>query len=148
MERLKGYHLLANGIVKNFIVPKDLVVKSSPINFLGRNLKSFYKTDVLVKNPQVFHKTQDLETVGGTIYLVHEDKYQVQKDVDFLRDIEKRAFQLVLSEELHETVAIDEDKIRNDLSSLINNIKPYGTCLLVTEDIYDDLNISQVLPEN
>ena len=53
-----------------------------------------------------------------------------------------------LSEELHETVAIDEDEIKNDLFSLINDIKPYGTCLLVTENIYDDLNLSQVLPEN
>ena len=148
LDRLKGYHLLANGIIKNFIVPKDLVVKSSPINFLGSNLKSFYKTDVLIKKPQVFHKTQDFETTGGTVYLVHEDKQQVQKDAEFLRDIEKRAFQLVLSEELHETVAIDEDEIKNDLFSLINDIKPYGTCLLVTENIYDDLNLSQVLPEN
>ncbi len=148
LERLKGYHLFAHGVVKNFIVPKDLIAKSSPMNSLGINLKSFYKTDVSIKNPKVFHKTQDLETTGGTIFLVHEDPHQVQKDVDFLRDIEKRAFQLVLSEELNENLAIDEDKIKNDIASLINDIKPYGTCLLVTENIYDDLDLSQVSPEN
>ena len=148
LERLKGYHLFAHGVVKNFIVPKDLIAKSSPMNSLGINLKSFYKTDVSIKNPKVFHKTQDLETTGGTIFLVHEDPHQVQKDVDFLRDIEKRAFQLVLSEELNENLAIDEDEIKNDIASLINDIKPYGTCLLVTENIYDDLDLSQVSLEN
>uniref|UniRef100_UPI0025EE99A2 ATP-grasp domain-containing protein n=1 Tax=uncultured Methanobrevibacter sp. TaxID=253161 RepID=UPI0025EE99A2 len=109
LERLKGYHPFAQGAVKNFIVPKDLIAKSSSMNSLGINLKCFYKTDVSIKKPQTFHKTQDLETVGGTVYLVHEDSLQVQKDVDFLRDVEKRAFQLVLSEELHENVDIDEE---------------------------------------
>jgi len=148
LERLKGYHPFAQGVVKNFIVPKDLIAKSSPMNSLGINLKSFYKTDVSIKKPQTFHKTQDLETVGGTVYLVHEDPLQVQKDVDFLRDVEKRAFQLVLSEELHENVDIDEEKIKNDTASLINDIKPFGTCLLVTENIYDDLDLSQITAEN
>ena len=148
LERLKGYHPFAQGAVKNFIVPKDLIAKSSSMNSLGINLKCFYKTDVSIKKPQTFHKTQDLETVGGTVYLVHEDSLQVQKDVDFLRDVEKRAFQLVLSEELHENVDIDEEKIKNDTASLINDIKPYGTCLLVTENIYDDLDSSQITTEN
>jgi hypothetical protein len=31
---------------------------------------------------------------------------------------------------------------------LINDIRPCGTCLLVTEDIYDDLDLSQVTEEN
>ena len=145
LERLKGYNLYAHGVVKNFIVPKDLIVKSSPINFLADNLKSFFKTNVSVKTPKIFHKTQDLETVGGTIFLVHSDPQQIQKDVDFLRDIEKRAFQLVLSEEIHKNVTVDENEIKKAIPSLINDIKPYGTCLLVTEDIYDNLSAYQVL---
>jgi hypothetical protein len=55
---------------------------------------------------------------------------------------------LVLSEELHENADIDEEELKNDISSLINDIKPYGTCLLVTESIYDDLELSQVTEEN
>ena len=86
-----------------------------------------------------------METVGGTIFLVHSDPQQIQKDVDFLRDIEKRAFQLVLSEEIHKNVTVDENEIKKAIPSLINDIKPYGTCLLVTEDIYDNLSAYQVL---
>lgn len=144
LERMKGYHLFAKGVVKNFIVPKDLIAKSSPMSSIGVNLKSFFKTDIhSIENPETFSKTQDLETTGGTVFLAHEDPHQLQRDVDFIRELEKRAFQLVLSEELHDNVAIDDDEIYNDINSLMNEIKPYGTSLLVTETIFDDLNLPQ-----
>jgi hypothetical protein len=149
LDRLKGYRLFAHGVVKTFIVPKNLIAQSSPMNSIGINLKSFFKTDLdSIQSPQTFSKTQDLETAGGAIYLAHEDPNQLQRDVDFLRDLEKRAFQLVLSEEIHDNVAIDKNEIYNDITSLINNIKPYGTSLLVTENVFDDLNVSQVSIES
>ncbi|MEE3490700.1 MAG: ATP-grasp domain-containing protein [Methanobrevibacter sp.] len=145
LERLKGYRLFAHGVVKTFIVPKNLIARSSPMNSIGVNLKSFFKTDLnSIQSPQTFSKTQDLETAGGTVYLAHEDPNQLQQDVDFLRDIEKRAFQLVLSEELHDDKVIDNYGIFNGINSLINEIKPYGTSLLVTENVFDDLMVSQV----
>ena len=145
LERLKGYRLFAHGVVKTFIVPKNLIARSSPMNSIGVNLKSFFKTDLnSIQSPQTFSKTQDLETAGGTVYLAHEDPNQLQQDVDFLRDIEKRAFQLFLSEELHDDKVIDNDGIFNGINSLINEIKPYGTSLLVTENVFDDLMVSQV----
>ncbi len=145
LERLRGYRLFAHGVVKTFIVPKNLIARSSPMNSIGVNLKSFFKTDLnSIQSPQTFSKTQDLETAGGNVYLAHEDPNQLQQDVDFLRDIEKRAFQLVLSEELHDDKVIDNDGIFNGINSLINEIKPYGTSLLVTENVFDDLMVSQV----
>ena len=149
LERMKGYRTFAYGAVKNFIIPKDLIAKSSPMNSIGVKLKSFIKTDVnSIDNPKTFSKTQDLETAGGTVYLAHEDPNQLQRDIDFIRDIEHRAFQLIFSEELHDDVAIDNDKISNEIKSLIGEIKSYGTSLLVTETIFDDLNVSQVSLDN
>ncbi|WP_296862330.1 ATP-grasp domain-containing protein [uncultured Methanobrevibacter sp.] len=144
-ERLKGYRLFAHGIIKVFIVPKDLVARSSPMSLIGVNLKSFFKTDLnSIEGPQIFFKTQDLDTAGGTAYLAHEDANQLRRDVEFLRDIEKRAFQLVLSEEIHDDVAIDDDEVYKYIESLINKIKPYGTSLLVTKNPFDNLDVSQV----
>ncbi len=145
LDRLKGYRLFAQGVVKSFIVPKDLIVRSAPMNSIGVNLKSFFKTDLHpVQSPQTFSKTQDLETAGGTVYLAHEDPQQLQRDVDFLRDIEKRAFQLVLSEEVHGIVDIDDGEIAAGVASLIKNIRSYGTSLLVTENAFDNLDAFQV----
>ena len=145
LERMKGYHLFAQGVVKSFIVPKDLIAKSSPMNSIGVNLKSFFKTDLNpIESPKTFSKTQDLETDGGTVYLAHEDPNQLQRDIDFIRDLEKRAFQLVLSEELRDDVVIDDNEISKGIESLMNEIKAYGTSLLVTENVFDNLNVSQV----
>ena len=145
LERMKGYHLFAQGVVKNFIVPKDLIARSSPMDSIGVNLKSFFKTSIhSIENPKTFSKTQNLETAGGNVFLAHEDPNQLKRDVDFLRDLEKRAFQLVLSEELHDDVEIDDDEIFKGIESLMNEIKAYGTPLLVTETHFDDLNVSQV----
>ena len=150
LERMKGYNLLAHGIVKSFIVPKDLIAKSAPMSSLGLHLKSYFKTDLNpINKPQTFSKTQDLETTGGNIYLVHEDYHQIQRDIKFLRDIEKRAFQLVLSEELqNNNKKIDEDDLFNNFEHLINSIRPYGACLFVTEHPFENLKLSQVSPEN
>lgn len=145
LERMKGYRLFAYGIVKNFIVPKDLIAKSSPVDSIGVNLKSFFKISIDLENSQSFSKTQDLETDGGTVYLVHKNPHQLQKDISFLRDLEKRAFQLILSEDIHEDKSIDKNKIVEDIGSIINDIRAYGTCLLVTENTFDNLNLSQVL---
>ncbi len=145
LERMKGYHLFAQGVVKNFIIPKDLIARSSPMNSIGVNLKSFFKTDLhSIEKPEAFSKTQDLETSGGTIYLAHKDPNQLQRDIDFLRDLEKRAFQLVFSEELHDDVEINDDEIFKEIEYLMNEIKAYGTSLLVTETHFDDLDIFQV----
>ena len=145
LERMKGYHLFAQGVVKSFIVPKDLIAKSSPMNSIGVNLKSFFKTDLdPIESPKTFSKTQDLETSGGTVYLAHEDSNQLQRDINFIRDLEKRAFQLVFSEELRDDVVIDDNDIFKGIESLMNEIKAYGTSLLVTESVFDNLNVSQV----
>ena len=48
LDRKRGYKTFAYGVVKDFIVPKDLIAKSSPIGDIGINLKSYYNIDVNV----------------------------------------------------------------------------------------------------
>ncbi len=143
-ERLKPYKLYAYGVLKSIIVPKDITVKSSPLKNIGQNLKSHHKTLIgQIDGSQFFLKTQDIETSPGDIYLVHEDKEQVKNDLEFLRNLEKRDFQLVLSEETHEKTDIDNSNYLDDIKSIVGNLKPYGTILLVTDTFFDDLSIVQ-----
>lgn len=142
-ERRKPYKLYAHGVLKSIIVPKDITVKSSPLQNIGRNLKSHHKTLIgQIEGSQFLLKTQDIETSPGDIYLVHEDKDQVMSDLEFLRSLEQRAFQLVLSEETHENDDID-DSYLDDIRSIVGNLKSYGTILLVTDTFFDDLSIVQ-----
>ena len=144
-EFKKGYDLFASGAVKSIIVPKDIIAESSPIELISNKLKSFYKISMTtVDRPHPFMKTQDLETSGGTIYLAHEDPYQLQKDLDYLRNLEKKAFQLILSEGLNKDKPINHDE---DLKSLLKKINIYGTILLVTDNKIDGLDTLQTYPD-
>ena len=147
-ERFKGYRPFGHGALKLFITPKDLIAKSSPMQHISNKLKSHYKTSLkLITDDTPFQKTQDLETSSGIVYMVNEDPYQLIKDIEFLRSIEQKAFQLVLSEGLNKEINIDEEKNHKDLKSLIDDVEVLGTCLFITDTIYDDLKVAQVSPQ-
>ena len=99
-ERKKPYRLYAHGAVKFFIVPKEIFAESSPIKDISIKLSSYYNMTL----PKFFNedkplvKTEDVNTAGGNVYLVHEDLFELYNDIDFLRKVESMAFDLVLSE--------------------------------------------------
>lgn len=111
-ERRRGYKLYEHGAIKYFIVPREIAARSSPIAKIANNLKSHYKTtEISFDTVKRFVKTQDFETIGGTVYLCHTDGYAVLRDIEFLRSVEKHAFQLILS---------DESSKRNDLDEMMD----------------------------
>ncbi len=147
-EKNKGYTLYEHGGIKTIIVPKDITAESAPMAEISNKLKSYRETSMgIIEQAQFFSKTQDLETNGGTIYLSHKDPYILQKDLDFLCGVEKYAFQLVLSNRKEKKISIDEDESYNELKSILNKIHAYGLTLFVTDEIFDDVNLMQVLPE-
>lgn len=148
-ERSKGYRLYAHGAMKLFIVPDDIIAESSPMTHMGNKLKSHYKTSSMsVESGRLFVKTQDMETTGGCIYLVHEDGYVIQQDIDFLRRVEKYAFQLVLSDGSDKKDNLDDVPTSDEIKSFINEISSLGSTLLVSDNIFEGLDLLQVAPEN
>ena len=148
LERRKGYKPLGCGIIKFFITPNDLIARSSPMKYISTKLKSHYKTSLTpIIDDTPIKKTQDMETTSGAVYLVHKDPYQVEKDMNFLRAIEQNAFQLILSEELNKDMGLVEDENYNDIKTFLKDIEAYGTCLLISDTIYDDLKTTQITPE-
>ena len=144
-ERSRGYKLYAHGSLKLFIVPKDIVPKSSPMKHISNKLKSHYKTvQELVDGRNLFVKTQDFETTGGVVYLVHEDGYVIQQDLDFLRSIEKHAFELVLSDESNKKTILDEDESFEDVKDVLERVNGYGSRLFVTDQKIGASNLLQV----
>ena len=144
-KRRRPYRLFAKGAIKDFIVPYDLVAESTSIHHIGKNLESHYKTvfeDISLPGKS-FIKTKDLLSSCGLIYLVNEDYYTLQKEIDFLHDIEKNAFSLILSEKSdNHIVPIDY----NEVKPLLKEANLYGSSLLVSDVIFDDLNLKQVKP--
>ena len=147
-ELRKGYHLYEHSHIKYFIIPNDILAQSNPMIHISDKLKTHYKSvlDEINQN-QPFLKTQDFESTGGTVFLIHPDAYEVRKDLDFLRSIEKNAFQLVLSDGSQKRTDLDEAESFEDVRYLLNMIHAYGTTLFVTDQIFDYNNIFQVNPD-
>lgn len=147
-ERDRGYRLYAHGSLKLFIVPRDLVAESSPMTHISNKLKSHYKTtQELIEDRRLFVKTQDFETTGGIVFLVHEDGYVLQKDLEFLRSIEKKAFELVLSEGHNVKIPSQEDLASvEELESIIEKVNVRGATLFVTDQKMNINNVLEVSP--
>ena len=147
-EKSKGYRLYEHAAIKLIVVPKDITAKSAPMNQISNKLKSHHETRMeTIGQDNFFSKTQDLETNGGIIFLSHKDGHIMQKDLDFLCDIEKYAFQLVLSNRDGEKTSIDEDENYEEVKGILSKINAYGSCLFVTDKILEDIDILQVLPK-
>ena len=144
-ERDKGYKLYGYGIMKFFSVPKDIIAESSPMAYISNKLQSHYKTTPgIFDEARTFVKTQNLETTEGTVYLSHPDGHQIRKDLDFLRSVEKHAFQLVLSSPSSKEDKTNEEKSDDDIKSILRRIRPYGSCLFITDQIFEEMDLMQV----
>ena len=143
-ERLKPYRLYGHGGLKFFIVPEDLMAESIPMQNIAERLPSHFKTSLptLENGHQFFPKTIELDNAGGIIYLCHEDKAVVRKDLDYLRSVEQNAFSQIISsgeDKVHEKKdnATDIRKLLIDFGSKIS-----GTALLVSEE---DIEIDNIV---
>ena len=145
-ENLKRkYKLYAHGTLKFFIVPSDMIARSSPMAKIGNNLKSYYETTLTNKFYETYFKeTEDLNTSGGIVYLVDEDKYEVDKDLNFLRAVEKNAFSLILSEESAENELKDDETYKNEIKPLVEKTDRFGTGLFVTDQFIEDVKMLQL----
>lgn len=144
-ERLRGYRLYEHGAIKTLIIPSDITAKSSSMNHISNHLKSHYNTSMdSLDNPKLFFKTQDLETSPGKVYLTHPDRHVLQNDLEFIRNVEKYAFHLVLSDESHKKTTIDKNETFDDIKSILNKVISYGVTLFVTDNILEDINIFQI----
>ena len=149
-EQLKReYQLFAHASIKFFIVSKDIVAKSAPMKNISLKLESHLRTkleDISSGYSLNVGKTEDLHSSPGTMYLVHEDLSVVQKDIEFIRNIERNAFSMVLSSEMNDVDLKDDESYINDVRPLVEGCQKYGIGLFVTDQFIDDVDILQVNP--
>ena len=145
-ELRKKYNLYAHGTLKFFITPKNMVVRSSPIVNIDKKLKAFHDSSLVNATYQdmFFQKTEDLTTAAGYVFLINEDKADVDHDLNFLRDVERNVFSLILSDDVTYPKLKEDDEYLNEIIPMIKNIESHGTGLFVTDQIAEDVDIYQV----
>ena len=145
-ELRKKYTLHAHGTLKFFITPKNMIVRSSPIVNIDKKLKAFHDSSLVnaTYHDMFFQKTEDLTTAAGYVFLINEDKADVDHDLNFLRDVERNAFSLILSDDVTYPKLKEDDEYLNEIIPMIKNIESHGTGLFVTDQIAEDVDIYQV----
>ena len=146
-KRKQPYRLYAKGVLKDFIVPYDLNADSTSIFQISSQLESHYKTvfEPMDLPEKHFIKTKDLYSSCGLIYLVNEDYYVLQKEIDFLHDIERNAFDLILSKK--SDVRHADALNKKEMDYLLKLSNDYGSTLLITDEtLSDEINIKCVSP--
>ena len=145
-ELKKNYKLYSHGTLKFFITPKNMIVRSSPIVNIEKKLKAFHESTLIntTYNDMFFQKTEDLNTAAGYAFLVHKEKSAVDHDLNFLRDVERHAFSLILSDDATFPELKDDDTYLSEIKPMINKIERHGTGLFITDQFGDNLYIYQV----
>ena len=130
----KGYKLYAHGTLKFFITPKNMIVRSSPIVNIERKLKAFHGSSMInaTYHDMFFHKTIDLNTAAGYVFLVNENKANVDHD---------------LNDDATYPELKDDETYLNEIIPNIKKIERHGTGLFVTDQFADDVDIYQINPE-
>ena len=87
------------------------------------NLNSYYDSTLHnINETELFVKTEDLNTTWGIVFLANKDSNAVNEDVEFLRSVEKNAFELILSDESDEDNILNEDEIVDIKHTLAENV--------------------------
>ena len=149
-EKMKRpYRPPAQGNVKLFIAPEDILAKSTPFTNMTTNLKSYYSTTLHnINETEHFTKTEDLNTTCGVIFLVHENPNFVKEDIEFLRSVEKNAFDLILNRESNDIQKIDEEKIIKNVESITTSAESYGNGIIITDQHLNNTNTLQISLDN
>ena len=148
-EKLKNKYKLYNyGALKFFIVPRNIIATSSPMRNISYKLKSHVETSIDEfdeDDRRTYFKTEDVDSSSGIVYLANESPCVLQEDINYLRNVEKHAFSLVLSEEKLERPENEEINL-NLLKRILNHADKVGTGLFITDQFIEDLNFLQVNP--
>ena len=143
------YKLYAHGTLKFFITPKNMIVRSSPIVNIEKKLKAFHGSSMAnsTYHDMLFQKTTDLNTAAGYVFLVNENKANVDHDLKFLRDVERNAFSLILSDDVAYPELKDDETYLNEIIPMIKKIERHGTGLFVTDQFCEGVDIYQISQE-
>ena len=145
-ELKRKYELYAYGCLKFFIVPDNIIARSSPMARISTKLSAYLSTSLSVSDmgEKFFPKTKDVGTSGGTVFLVHEDFSELEKSLNFLRTVERNAFSLVLSEDSTDFEIKDDETYLDEIRPLVESSEKYGTGLFVSDQFVDNIDILQI----
>ena len=127
---LTPYRPLRKGVIKIFILPEDVTLDSAPVLQLVQQLPSYYSGAFtrLGRDP-FLARTKDLETAGGTVFLVHDDERVVMEDCAFLHRLEMEYPQMLFNQLVPDAGTV----ARMPLKALLKEADCHGSVLVFSD---------------
>lgn len=132
---LQDYVTYEKGIIKLFIVPKEFTAISAPVIKMVSHLKSFHNAYIEpIRNMRKLERTIDLESAGGTVFLVNKDHHLVQRESEFLHLLELYYFNILFEGKKEESRNIKKIAYSKKLiDRLIEISRESGSTILLTD---------------
>jgi len=146
-DAAKPYKTYCGLCSKLLMVPKDMEAESIPLRVIAENLRSTYMVAAAEDNTYTdFVKTVDLESNGGEVYMIHEDREILRHDLELLCEIEKKYFGFLISDGTNHRLVPYMDGSEENPVEIIKSYKCHGATLLVADKKYEIDNVLSVLP--
>ena len=98
----------------------------------------------MIEDEKFYIKTENVDTICGFVFLAHKNERVLRNDINFLRSVEKNAFDLILSEELDHHNKFNNDIMIKKLKLLVDASQNYGNGILITDQTIYDVDILQI----
>ena len=147
-KKKKPYRLLRKAYMKTIMIPRDMEAEDHPLWEVARQLRSTYK--ICAQDPAAiinYNKTRDLETNGGIMYMVHDDKSVVESDLEILRKVEKEYFAFLLSDGMSRRWFVDANIPKPDFGGIIKEQNCMGAILVAGDEDMEIEGAQCVSPE-
>jgi len=129
----KPYRVNKLGAIKFLIMPHDTEVDTAPIIQIAKHLRSYYSSSFgQIGRSSMLPETKNLETAGGTIFLLHEDERIVQEDCNLLHLIETKYPEIVFQSPSADKAA---DYPKPDLEAVMKAGDCKGATLVFSDSV-------------
>ncbi len=141
--RQKVYDPIRKGCLKIFIFKEDMKADAAPVVSLCQRLKSYHSSifDRVGRDP-FMKKTNNLETNGGYVYLVHDDERVLDRDKELLHRLEMDYPKLLFQDaaEINDVKAVNRD-----IAAIMKSRPCRGNTLIVSDKSEDAAILSETL---
>ena len=126
----KPYRVRKTGAMKIFLIMQDTPVLSAPVLQIVTHLKSYYSSSFdRIGRSDCLARTENLETAGGTVYLLSDDERQVISDCELLHLLETK-YPRILFQDLPKEVQKPE---KADIEGIIRHAGCKGATLVFSD---------------
>ena len=140
------YKVRKHGAMKFFIIPEDTEVDSAPVLQIATHLRSYYSAAVdQIGRTSTLKETRNLETAGGTVYLLHEDEQVLRSDCDLLHLLETK-YPKILFQDLECTG--NAGRAEPNVAAVIKAAKCHGATLVFSDTLSSTEGATVVNAEN